>query len=311
MNYYKPLEYIVPPIEDDWMLKTILQKRMHISRSLLTQLKQTEHGITLNGERQYISVKVKAYDRIEVRMQQEESEDILPQDLPLTIIYEDEHLLIVNKEAGMIVHPTQGHYLNTLANAVVYHWQKQGEKVRFRPIHRLDQETSGVLAIAKNPYVHQLVSEQMIARHTKKEYTALVYGVMAEDKGTVNASIDRDLINPHVRVVTTEGYPSITHYEVVQRFSQVTLVKLTLETGRTHQIRVHMKSLGHPLIGDKVYLQETSVHVMTDCLSIQRHALHAVKLGLTHPQSHQWVEFMAPLPEDMQNLISSLQLHED
>lgn len=253
MNYYSPLTYVVPPDEEGFYLKTILQNRMGLSRKLLSRLKLTEQGITVNGKREYISIKVKSGDVIEIRMQEEESEDILPQDLPLEILYEDEHLLIVNKESGMIVHPTHGHYLNTVANAAVHHWKERGENVRFRPVHRLDQETSGVLAIAKNPYVHQQISEQMIAHSITKEYLAIVHGTVAQDRGTIDAPIDRDPEQPHVRIVTPSGYRAVTHYEVVRRYDGITLVRLMLETGRTHQIRVHMKHLGHPLLGDKMY----------------------------------------------------------
>ncbi|QAV21654.1 RluA family pseudouridine synthase [Paenibacillus chitinolyticus] len=253
MNYYSPLTYVVPPDEEGFYLKTILQNRMGLSRKLLSRLKLTEQGITVNGKREYISIKVNGGDVIEIRMQEEESEDILPQDLPLEILYEDEHLLIVNKESGMIVHPTHGHYLNTVANAAVHHWKERGENVRFRPVHRLDQETSGVLAIAKNPYVHQQISEQMIAHSITKEYLAIVHGTVAEDRGTIDAPIDRDPEQPHVRIVTPSGYRAVTHYETVRRYDGITLVRLMLETGRTHQIRVHMKHLGHPLLGDKMY----------------------------------------------------------
>ncbi|MFF2156833.1 RluA family pseudouridine synthase [Paenibacillus chitinolyticus] len=253
MNYYSPLTYVVPPDEEGFYLKTILQNRMGLSRKLLSRLKLTEQGITVNGKREYISIKVNVGDVIEIRMQEEESEDILPQDLPLEILYEDEHLLIVNKESGMIVHPTHGHYLNTVANAAVHHWKERGENVRFRPVHRLDQETSGVLAIAKNPYVHQQISEQMIAHSITKEYLAIVHGTVAEDRGTIDAPIDRDPEQPHIRIVTPSGYRAVTHYETVRRYDGITLVRLMLETGRTHQIRVHMKHLGHPLLGDKMY----------------------------------------------------------
>jgi 23S rRNA pseudouridine1911/1915/1917 synthase len=311
MNYYEPLVYDIPAEEEGWILKTILQKRMFVSRSLLSRLKQTEQGIKLNGERVYISVRVAAGDRVEVRMEQEVSTDILPQDIPLNIIHEDEHILIVNKPAGMIVHPTHGHYMNTIANAVVYYWQQSGQNVRFRPIHRLDQDTSGVLAIAKNPYVHQWISEQMIAQKTKKEYIAIVHGYVITDKGTIDAPIDRNPDSPHLRIVLDSGYPSVTHYEVVQRYAHVTQVRLWLETGRTHQIRVHMKSIGHPLVGDKLYLTDEAgkaYHFNDPSLIMDRHALHAEKLGFVHPSTKQWIEFTAQLPEDMACFLGNQQL---
>jgi 23S rRNA pseudouridine1911/1915/1917 synthase len=321
-KYYEPLIYQVSAEEDGFYLKTILQNRMNVSRKLLSRLKLTEQGITLNGKREYISVKVHPGDLVEVRMEQEKSEDILPQELPLDILYEDDHLMVLNKAAGIIVHPTHGHYVNTLANGVVHYWQSQGKSFRFRPIHRLDQETSGTLAVAKNPFIHQQVSEQMQAHQVKKEYNALVHGVMESEEGTVNAPIDRDPEEPHIRIVTESGYAAVTHYKVERRFRKATLVRLWLESGRTHQIRVHMKHLGHPLVGDKLYkLKQVesseseppidngviASHDSTEEFGMQRHALHACTLGFIHPGLKQWIEFHAQLPADLENCIRQLQ----
>jgi 23S rRNA pseudouridine1911/1915/1917 synthase len=309
MTYYAPLTYQVPPEEEGLVLKTILQKRLGLSRKLLSRLKLTEQGITVNGRRQYINVRVKAGDLVEVRMEQEESEDILPQNLPFELLHEDEHLLIVNKAAGMIVHPTHGHYVNTLANAVVYYWRQRGESRRFRPVHRLDQETSGVLAIAKNPYAHQQISEKMMAHQVKKEYVALLYGNLEQDRGTVNEPIDRDPEQPHVRIVTPGGYPAVTHFEVMERLPGFTLVRLWLETGRTHQIRVHMKHLGHPLVGDKMYRLDDAFPPLPESPGLpgmDRQALHASKLGFIHPGTKQWFEITAPLPDDMRRFLKEL-----
>ncbi|MCS7460814.1 RluA family pseudouridine synthase [Paenibacillus doosanensis] len=329
--YYEPLTYHVSQEEDGILLKTILQSRMHLSRKLLSRLKLTEQGITVNGERQYISIRVREGDLVEVRMLKEESDDILPQPLPLDILHEDEQLLVLNKAAGMIVHPTHGHYVNTLANGVVHYWQQQGKSYRFRPIHRLDQETSGTLAVAKNPFVHQQVSEQMQAHQVKKEYIALVHGVMEDDQGTVNEPIDRDPDQPHIRIVTPSGYAAVTHYRVERRFREATMVRLWLETGRTHQIRVHMKHLGHPLLGDKLYLLgEPTAAVQTDAdtetarsegsavsgglggagasaWGLDRHALHACTLGFVHPGTKRWIEFEAPLPDDLTRCVERLE----
>jgi len=291
--YYEPLSYLVTAEEDGVELRAILTRRLQLSRKLLSRLKLTEQGITVNGERKYISVRVKKGDLVEVRMEEEVSEDILPQELPLDILYEDEHLMIVNKPAGQIVHPTHGHYVNTLANGVVYHWQSRGESFRFRPVHRLDRETSGVLAIAKNPYVHQNISEQMKINQVEKHYVALVHGWVEQETGTVDAPIDRDPEVPAYRIVTPDGYPSVTHYRVMERFPEATLVAVRLETGRTHQIRVHMKHLGHPLVGDAMYgLPEAEG-------TISRHALHASRLAFRHPVTRERMEFEAPLPEDI------------
>jgi 23S rRNA pseudouridine1911/1915/1917 synthase len=303
-GYYEPLVYTVPPEDNGIILKTILQNRMNVSRKLLSRLKRTERGITVNGERVYISIRVKTGDRIELRMQEEESEDIMPQPIPLAILHEDDHLLILDKPAGIVVHPTHGHYLNTLANGVVYHWKQLGQQIRFRPVHRLDQETSGVIAIAKNPYVHQHISAQMMEGTVDKEYLALVHGRLRQSAGTIDGPIDRDPESPHVRIVTESGYPAVTRYEAAAFYKGATLVRIRLETGRTHQIRVHMKHLGHPLVGDKMYGPEEPAGLAA---GMQRHALHAVSLGFRHPGTNRKVSFTAPLPADMSAAIALLE----
>ncbi|MCW3792682.1 RluA family pseudouridine synthase [Paenibacillus sp. LS1] len=308
-HYYSPIVYTVTEQEDGWLLKTVLQRRLLVSRKLLSKIKLTEQGVMLNGERVYISVKVAAGDVVEVRMEQEESDDILPEPIPFTVLYEDEHLLIVNKDAGIIVHPTHGHYTGTLANGVVHYWKSKGERFRFRPIHRLDQETSGVLAIAKNPYVHQHVSEQMIAGTVDKKYIALVHGSPVPEQGSVDGPIDRDPEEPHRRIVTPDGYAARTLYATVTRWAEgcASAVSLKLESGRTHQIRVHMTSIGCPLIGDRMYktlpvheIDEQTIAVRDERDSwIERQALHACELTFEHPILKERITFQAPFPADM------------
>lgn len=319
-SYYSPITYQVPPEEDGWLLKTILQKRMDVSRKLLSRLKLTELGITVNGVRVYISTRVNAEDIVEIRMETETSEDILPQPIPFDILYEDEHLLVINKAAGIIVHPTHGHYIDTLANGVVYYWAQKNERFRFRPVHRLDQETSGVLVIAKNPYSHQHISEQMIAGTVDKRYTAFVHGTPATLSGDIDGPIDRDPEEPHRRIVIPDGYPSLTRYEVKEVYPHGSCVELKLESGRTHQIRVHMTSIGCPLIGDSMYQHELyglpdpspsevkKLELVTALdAAIPRQALHAVRLILKHPVLLQEMVFEAPLPPDMAALEVKLQ----
>lgn len=318
-SYYAPITYIIPPEEDGYLLKTILNKRMDVSRKLLSRLKMTEQGIMVNGERVYISIKVQAGDVVEIRMETEVSEDILPQPIPFESLYEDEHLLVVNKAAGIIVHPTHGHYTDTLANGIVHYWAEQGQRFRFRPVHRLDQETSGVLVIAKNPYAHQHISEQMIAGTVDKRYTAFVHGVPAARSGDIDGPIDRDPLEPHRRIVTPDGYPSLTRYEVKEAYREGSRIELKLETGRTHQIRVHMSSIGCPLIGDGMYrhplYSEASpspaqaaqlAGIAALDAAIPRQALHAVRLTLQHPVLRQELVFEAPLPPDMAGLAARL-----
>ncbi|WP_339321920.1 RluA family pseudouridine synthase [Paenibacillus sp. FSL W8-0194] len=334
--YYPPITYIVPEAEDGWLLKAILLRRMHVSRKLQSRLKLTEQGITLNGRRVYTSVPVQAGDVVAIRMEQEISDDILPQPIPFEILYEDEHLLVVNKEAGMIVHPTHGHYTGTLANGVVDYWRQKGESFRFRAVHRLDQETTGVLAIAKNPYVHQHISEQMIGNRVDKTYLALVHGTPAPSEGEIDGPIDRDPEEPHRRIVTPNGYPSLTKYRVLESWNNGSLVRLKLETGRTHQIRVHMTSIGCPLIGDKLYRHDVYKEIGIEAAdlsegadsvietndppmpaaarnivqldrAISRQALHAYELSFEHPVTHRQMTFQAPLPADMRKLRERLE----
>lgn len=304
-QYYKPIEYVVTSEEEGWILKNILQRKLGISRKLLSQIKITERGVILNGERVYISASVSAGDRVEISLEKETSDDILPQNIAFDIIYEDEDILVVNKAAGMIVHPTHGHYTDTLANAVVYYWNQLGEKFRFRPVHRLDQYTSGLIAIAKNKYVHQHISEQMIAGTVLKRYQALVYGKLQQNCGTINAPIDRDPGNPHLRVVSPTGQASYTTYELVEQYEDTALVELQLGTGRTHQIRVHMFSIGHPLIGDEMYFESAKQQEKLEKI-MGRQALHAYKLGFVHPITGEDLLFEAPLPLDMLRLKKEL-----
>lgn len=305
-GYYKPIVYHVTEREEGWQLKTVLQRKLGVSRKLMSRLKLTKQGITLNGERVYISVHVKAGDIVAIALERERSEDILPQPIPFEILYEDDALLIVNKQPGLIVHPTHGHYTNTLANGIVHYWEQKGEMFRFRPVHRLDQETSGVLAVAKNAYVHQHISEQMIAGEVIKKYAAIVFGVPILKEGTIDGAIDRDPLDPHRRIVTSDGYPALTHYRVLKEYEEASLVELILGTGRTHQIRVHMSSIGHPLIGDKMYglswIGKEQEHLAQLDRWIDRQALHASELGFRHPLTGEMMTFRAPFPEDMSKL---------
>ncbi|QAY68435.1 RluA family pseudouridine synthase [Paenibacillus protaetiae] len=302
-RYYEPLTVHITEREQGMMVRTVLERRLGVSRKLLSRVKLTEHGITLNGRRVYTNDKVQSGDVLAVRMEKETSADILAEPIPVDIIFEDEYLLIANKPAGLIVHPTHGHYTGTLANGVVYHWQMKGEQVRFRPVHRLDEETSGLVAIAKNPYIHQQLSEQLQADQIQKRYLALVYGAPSPAAGTVDAPIDRNPDSPHIRIVKPDGYPSVTHYETeaVYRGGAASMVRLRLETGRTHQIRVHMRHIGCPLIGDKMYGPGEDGEAEWEAAA-GRQALHAEKLGLTHPMTGKWMEWTAPLPPELVRL---------
>ncbi|MFC4099559.1 RluA family pseudouridine synthase [Paenibacillus xanthanilyticus] len=312
MQYYPPLSVLVEAKDAGMMVRTLVERRLGVSRKLLSRLKLTEHGITVNGRRVYVNDRVQEGDLVELRMEQERSDDILPEPMSLDIVFEDADLLVVNKPPGIVVHPTHGHYTGTLANGVVHHWQERGEVVRFRPIHRLDEDTSGLVAIAKTPYVHQQLSEQLQAGEVYKSYYAYVYGAPPANAGTVDEPIDRDPESPHIRIVTPDGYPSVTHYETASVFGYgiASKVKLKLETGRTHQIRVHMKHIGCPLIGDAMY-GFAAPDRLADGLPkleglVERQALHAAVLGFTHPIRREWMQWEASLPEDLSSLEAAL-----
>lgn len=304
--YYPPLSVQVADEDEGKMVRTVLERRLGVSRKLLSRLKLTDLGITVNGERVYTNDRVAAGDLLELRMEQEESDDILPEPMELAIVFEDADLLVVNKPPGIVVHPTHGHYTGTLANGVVHYWKGRGERVRFRPIHRLDEETSGLVAIAKTAYIHQQLSEQLQSGEVDKRYRAYVYGAPPESAATIDEPIDRDGENPHLRVVTPEGYPSVTHYatEAVYGGGQAAKVNLKLETGRTHQIRVHMKHVGCPLIGDKLYGPGGSNALEA---AVDRQALHAAILSFTHPITRERMTFEASLPDDLRRLEGELE----
>lgn len=304
MNEATTLRHVVPPEQDGWRLRSVLLTGMGLSRKLLVRQRGIEGSITVNGQSDVLYRPIRTGDVIEVTLPLEESESILPQPIPFDMLYEDEHLLIVNKPAGIIVHPTSGHYIGTLANGIVHYWREKGESYRFRPIHRLDQDTSGVLAVAKNGYAHQFVSEQFQEGQVRKSYLAVVLGRPEQDAGTVEGPIDRDPDEPHVRIVTPEGAPSTTHYEVVERYAQAALVRVRPVTGRTHQIRVHMKHIGHPLVGDELYVDEE--RFPPRIWPILRQALHAETLSFVHPGTKERVLYEAPPAPDLAELIRRL-----
>jgi len=326
--YYKPLVVHVDEQDAGMQVRNVLQRKLGVSRKLLSQVKQTEHGLTVNDCRVYTTHLVEPGDVIRVRMAKEISEDILPEPIPIQIVFEDDNLLIVSKPAGMIVHPTHGHYTGTMANGIVHYWKEKGEKVRFRPVHRLDEDTSGLVAIAKTSFVHQQLSEQMQAGTVLKLYRAYVYGKPQPRNGIVNEPIDRNPEEPHIRIVTPDGYPSVTHYETIEAYDAggmgiaeriladgrqrqaASSVRLKLETGRTHQIRVHMQHIGCPLIGDKMYgLAEGAVPEWEE--AVGRQALHAETLGLTHPVTRQWMVWHAPLPPELEALERAVKQQEE
>ena len=277
-------------------------------------------NIYVNGVKVKSSHKVKSEDIVKIIYDYPKREiELVPQDIPLDIKYEDDDILILNKEAGIVVHPGYGNYEGTLANALAFHFKNlpnKGDETRPGIVHRLDKLTSGILVIAKNEVSMSIMSKKFSDRNLDRRYLALVWGDVVEDYGTIDANIGRSLKNRKVMSVFPNsefGKRAITNYKVVERFRYTTLIECKLETGRTHQIRVHLKYLGHPVFNDMEYggdsiLKGTTFtkykQFVTNCFKIcNRQALHARSLSFEHPASKKKLEFVSDLPDDMRKLI--------
>ncbi len=311
------------------------QKLMRVDSYLSIHLKNTSRTriknacdlgfIKVNGISVKASYKVKPYDEISIVLPYPPAPELIPEDIPLDILYEDHSYLIVNKPSGMVCHPGCGNYRGTLINALLFHFQKlkENEAISFtqeglRPglVHRIDKDTTGLLVIAKTEQAYNFISKQFFERTTKRNYYALVWGNLKNDKGTITGNVGRSVRNRKQFMVYEDGSMgkyAVTHYEVIQRFGVVTLVKCKLETGRTHQIRVHFKYIGHTLFGDYFYgghrtLKGKSskgfVNLINDCLTIMnRQALHAKTLGFIHPETKQEVFYDSELPDDFKEVL--------
>ena len=271
-------------------------KSKEFSRQIIIQLKKTQKGILVNNEWAYVRTPLKVNDIVTIRLLEEApSEHIVPVALPLDIVYEDEDILLVNKPADMPVHPSINNYDNTLANGIAHYYQVQGETFVFRCINRLDRDTTGLLIIAKNALSASILSNQMKAREIHRTYLAVVVGIPKKEADTITAPIARKENSAIERCVDfINGERAVTNYQVVASKEDYSLLKLSLETGRTHQIRVHAKYMGNPLLGDYLYNPDFS--------RIQRVALHSYSLSFIHPLTGQPMKFSAPLPEDMASL---------
>ncbi|RUS48412.1 RluA family pseudouridine synthase [Cohnella sp. AR92] len=249
--------------------------------------------------------KVSAGDEITVIFPEPESLEALPEDIPLEIVFEDADVIVINKPRGMVVHPAYGHSSGTVVNALLHHCQDlSGINGVMRPgiVHRIDKDTSGLLMAAKNDLAHASLAAQLKEHSVKRRYIALVYGNVPHDRGTIDAPIGRDKLDRKMFAVTDKNSKrSVTHFDVLERFGDYTLVGLRLETGRTHQIRVHMKYIGHPLVGDPMYGGRGG-----RTLGMTGQALHAGELGFDHPRTGQRYDFEAPLPEDMELALQML-----
>lgn len=268
-----------------------------------------EKKITVNGKTIKASYKVLENDKIEIIEEKPIKSDILPQDIPLDVIYEDDDIIIINKPKGMVVHPANGNYEGTLVNAVMAKCKDSlsgiGGEIRPGIVHRLDKDTSGAIIVAKNDKAHVILSEQIKRHEVKKTYIALVRGTIAEDEATINMPIGRSTKDRKKMAVTKNGKEAVTHFKVLNRYTtnkgSYTLLEIKIDTGRTHQIRVHMAEIGHPVIGDSVYSNGKNE------FGVEGQCLHAKRLEFVHPITGKEMKLEAPLPEYFQKIVEQLE----
>lgn len=260
--------------------------------------------VTVNGIVVKASYKVKIDDDVVFELPEAVEPDILAEDIPLEILYEDKDVIVVNKPKGMVVHPAAGHYSGTLVNALMYHCGSDLSGINgvMRPgiVHRIDMDTTGSLIVCKNDMAHHAIASQLKEHSIHRVYHAICYGDIKEDEGTIHKPIGRHPVDRKKMAINEQGKDAITHFQVLKRFGKYTYIACKLETGRTHQIRVHMASIGHPLLGDEVYSNRVSP------FKLQGQCLHAMKLGFIHPRSGEYVEVNAPLPAYFQRLLDIL-----
>ncbi len=289
-------------VENDGIrIDKYLMDKLDISRSKIQKLIDNDN-ILVNDKKVKSSYILKSDDIININTDMDDEVHIVPENIPLDIVYEDEYLLVVNKPSGMVVHPAPGNYSNTLVNALMYHCNKlSGVNGSIRPgiVHRIDADTSGLLLVAKNDLVHNDLAKQIKEKTVKREYIALVHGIINEDSATIDAPIGRDVNNRKKMAVTADNSKdAVTHIFVLERLNNATLIKCVLETGRTHQIRVHLNYINHPIVNDPVYglkKQENSSFGQM---------LHAKTIGFIHPITKEYLEFSSEVPQEFTDIVN-------
>ncbi|TXK72412.1 RluA family pseudouridine synthase [Paenibacillus sp. N3.4] len=275
-----------------------------VSRTQVQQWVKDGH-IHVNGKAIKPNYKLSEHDVIALQIPEPQGVELLAENIPLNVVYEDSDVIVINKQRGLVVHPAPGHSSGTLVNALMYHCKDlSGINGELRPgiVHRIDKDTSGLIMSAKNDKAHASLAEQLKDHSVNRKYIALVHGHIQHDQGTIDAPIGRDSHDRKMYAVTEKNSKhAVTHFVVMERFGDFTLVELKLETGRTHQIRVHMKFIGHPLVGDPMYGKSKG-------MLMNGQALHAAVLGFKHPRSGDWLQFEAPIPDDMNELLNTIRI---
>ena len=284
--------------------KAVTQLRPELSRAYVQQLIEAGH-ITVAGKQVRAGYKLRTGDKVEITVPAPVSLETVAQDIPLDVVYEDKSVLVINKPAGMVVHPAAGNTEDTLVNALLHHCGDTlsaiGGVLRPGIVHRIDKDTTGLLIVAKGDRAHQHLSEQLKTRTLSRKYYALVHGNVREETGTVDAPLGRDPRDrKKMAVVRTGGREAVTHFEVVERFGQYTLLKCKLQTGRTHQIRVHMRHMGHPIVGDKTY------GIKKEAFQLDGQLLHAGEIGFIHPETEETMTFSVPRPAIFERILQIL-----
>jgi len=290
-------KYEIKESDEGLQVKELLRRNYGFSSRLMRRFKVVG-GVSLNGQPVKLYHKGNAGDVISVSLPEEKS-DFEPQDIPVCAAYEDEDLLVVNKQPGFVVHPTKGHPNHTMANGIMKYMLERDEQYKIRFINRLDMDTSGLLIVAKNSHCQDDLSKQMAKNAVVKKYVAVVHGTFDEEDGMIDLPIGRVSEDHVIRGVMENGSPSVTRYRVLERFAEHSFLELQLETGRTHQIRVHMSYIGHPLVSDVLYGKGEAEF-------IERQALHAAYLSFRHPVNGEFLKIEAPLPKDILDLLGKL-----
>lgn len=293
------IQKTVPAEYDKRKIREYLKEDLGLSTRLIRGA-ALDKRILVNEKAVKMNYMVSEGEHIVVILDKEESQNIEPEKMDLDIVYEDEDIIVINKKPYMVVHPTKSHFNGTLSNGVMYYFKETGQNSIVRLVSRLDMNTSGLIIIAKNQFAHMQLSKEMREEHFQKRYLALVHGNLKEREGTINKPIYRESDDVIKRVVDPRGQESITHYKVLERYENADLVECLLETGRTHQIRVHLSYLGNPIYGDFLYGEEEDE-------LIPRQALHAYGLDFYSPRTREKLSLRAEMPEDMKELIEKIQ----